>query len=216
MLASNWFTHTVESETVLYDVVTKAGISRELLKSAVKSLCMTCSLTVESAHGLQSAGLGVADLREVFDRLEAEADTRPGPVRLIVKAMAYVLHQAPGLSFLIASEELDLAVGVAMVRVMANELFPQSGQTPDPQAHLRWAATELITFRQLEPATLEALSPADRALLAQRIRTKLELLRTIVPPRNAEALELVLAVATDLLDRNPPVDLETFNLAIAP
>lgn len=215
MLVSNWFSQTLESETALYDVVTKAGVSRELLKTAIRSLCMTGSLTTETAHALQSAGLGVADLRLVFERLEAEAESRPGPVRLIVTAMAYLVNQAPGLSFLLPSPDLDLAVGLALVRVMVNELFPQAGPAPDAHAHVRWAASELITFRQLEPATFEALTPADRALLAQRLRTKMELLRTVVPPRNAAALEEVMERATDLLDRNPPVDLATFNAAIA-
>lgn len=212
----NWFTHTLESETVLYDVVTRAGISRELIKSAIKSLCMKGCLPTEQAHALQAAGLGVVDLRAAFARLEAEADTRPGPVGLVVRAIGHLVRQAPGVSFLTPSAELDLAVGVAYTRTMVEELFPVPPDAPEAQADLRWAASELITFRALEPATLSALSPADRALLAQRLRAKLEVFRTVVPPHNAEALEAVLSRAAELFDQNPPVDLATLNAAIAP
>lgn len=211
----NWFLNTLESETVLYDVVTRAGVSRELIKSAIKSLCMKGCLTVESAHGLQAAGLGVVDLREAFLRLEAEAEQRPGPVGLIVKAMGHVVRHAPGVSFLTPSEDLNMAVGIAFVRVMVEELFPLQGEG-DTHGDLRWAASELLTFRELEPATLEALSVKDRALLAQRLKAKMEMLRTIAPPKNAEALEHVLTQATELLERTPPVDVATFNAAIAP
>lgn len=211
----NWFTAQPEAEALLAAPLARAVPNRDLIRSALKALCLKLHLTDGAAGALFNAGVTPADLAVAFDALVAELPESHRPAGVIVRAMAYVAQVFPDVRMLKASQQLDQAVAIALVRILSEELFPLTGRTPDPDADMRWAVTELLTFRKLQAGTLSALPPASRRLVADRLEAQLPLLLAVSPPAGQLAMQEVVTTAAALLRREPPVMIEELNAAIA-
>lgn len=210
---ANWFTDPQTYEAALAGPLQRA-VDRDLVRSAVRALALKLHLTEGAAMALYNAGVTTEELADALDELVAALPPAPRPLAVMVRAVAYVTRLFPDVRNLMASEQLDGAMGMALVRIMTEEMFPLGAETPDPDAPLRWAATELITFRKLQPSTLSALTVPDRCRLADVLEAHVPLMAALVPPVGANALLDVMDKAATLLRRDPPVDVGRLNAAI--
>lgn len=238
----NWYQSPLAVDGALIEPLKKALPGREVLRAAVRSLLVRRAILPHELTAMEAAGLGPLDLSAAFAKLGEETGTKEkdlmaGPglpgrargtnplrqdslathnpmLRVLIKAMAHVVRTTPQIAGLVASDQLNGAIGQAVARIMAEECFPSLGR-PDPNAGLRQAAQDLFATRSFGPDALEGMGVMDRAHLAARLESRLELMAQVVPPARAEMLERVVRVAGVNLRRNPPLGLDELNEALA-
>ncbi|MDB5097098.1 MAG: hypothetical protein JWM80_1519 [Cyanobacteria bacterium RYN_339] len=143
----------------------------------------------------------------------AAPDVAPTTVRIMIKAMSHAVRAAGSLEGLMDPEPLAQALGAGIARVLSEDLFPPLGD-PDANAPLREVVAGVLGARRVTEATLDAIGPMDRQLVAQRLDSRMALMMCVVPPARALTLGRVIRGACMLLRQAPPVDADTLNQAL--
>lgn len=168
------------------------------------------SLQPVSVAELQQSRITLEDLVKAAQKAAEKGKNLPKAGRIQTRAIAYLLTKASVLEGLIASPELDRAMGISVLRELVGELIPVP-KGPDPAAAKRLALSEVLAYGELSEDAFAQLKGSDRRQLADLIKKERSLLVELAPEPNRETLERVLSEAVTALGSPNPLPLDDMN-----
>lgn len=218
----NWYAEPLAVDGALAAPLRALVTTRVAVRAAVRGLLIRRALTQPEVLALRGAGVGPLELSQAFTALAAAlppADRQGHPLAIMIRALSRVVRTASHVEALGDEAGMVRALGEAIAHALADTLFPRvSGaddEANDLSKPLRQAVFELLTARRIAAATLDAIPPMERSLLASRMEERLPAMRAVVPPSRGDALERIVRAAGIALRRTPPIDADDLDAALA-